>query len=71
MLENIKITERTPKEIENENEVLRKLLQEYVAQLEVLKKIYNESALGWEEAHKNLTDKNTQLIEEVKKLSQS
>lgn len=71
MFDNIKFTEKTQKELENENEVLRKLLQEYVAQVEMMKKIYNESALAWQTAHQELADKNQELANKLTLLDQN
>lgn len=70
MFESIKLTEKTNKELENENNVLRKLLQEYVAELEVMKKVYNESALAWQKTNQELADKNQELASKLTLIDQ-
>lgn len=61
MIENLRMTDRTKEQLEMENETLRKLLHDYVAQVETLKTIYNEQALEWSKDKQNLLQKIEQL----------
>lgn len=61
MFEQIKMTDRTKEQLEMENDTLRKLLHDYVAQVETLKTIYNEHALEWSKDRQSLLQKIEQL----------
>ena len=61
MLENIKLTERTKQQLEMENDTLRQLLHDYVAQVELLKKVFNEQALEWSAEKQHLLSQLEQL----------
>jgi hypothetical protein len=61
MLQNIKLTERTKEQLELENDTLRQLLHDYVAQVELLKKVFNEQALEWTEEKQHLLSQLEQL----------
>lgn len=61
MLENIKLTERTKQQLEMENDTLRQLLHDYVAQVELLKKVFNEQALEWSTEKQQLLSQLEQL----------
>lgn len=61
MLENIKLTERTKQQLEMENDTLRQLLHDYVAQVELLKKVFNEQALEWSTEKQHLLSQLEQL----------
>jgi hypothetical protein len=61
MFDNIKISERTKEQLEIENDTLRRLLHDYVAQVELLKKVFNEQALEWSTEKQQLLSQLEQL----------
>ena len=61
MFENIKLTDRSKQDLEMENDTLRKLLHEYVAQVETMKRLYNEHLIGWSKQAEQLQNEIKQL----------
>lgn len=56
MFQHVKLTEFTREELELENNTLKRLLHEYVAEVEILKKVFNEQYLEWSKEKQLLLD---------------